>query len=199
MPNHDRKGRSKYLPGGYIHLDGYMLDCGAWKALSPYAQMLYVALKRRHRRDTGRRKSNNGKISFSRREAAETTGFCEAAIGNAFRNLIAKGFIKIIRDSAFNMKDARAREYALTEFGVGDAVATKDFMRWTPGKNKSRVRQTSPYGSAKQSRNPIWRVIRDGKTPATGPPNTPVNATHGSAKHTTSTYQAGYETVGRER
>ena len=61
MPNHDRKGRSKHLPGGYIHLDGYMLDCGAWKALSPYAQMLYVALKRRHRQYTGRRKSNNGK------------------------------------------------------------------------------------------------------------------------------------------
>ena len=49
MPKHNKTGRSKVVPGGYVRLDGYMLDSEAWKSLSPYARAVYIALKRRFR------------------------------------------------------------------------------------------------------------------------------------------------------
>ena len=141
MTKTNNTGRSKRIPGGYVRIEGYMLDSPAWKALSPYAQVLYMAIKRRFR-NRGKGKSNNGYISMSRREAAAATGRSEGAMGRAFHDLIEKGFIKITRKSAFNMKDARAREYALTEFPVGDNLATKEFMQWSPEKQNTGAPET---------------------------------------------------------
>ena len=98
----NKTGRSEKVPRGFVILDGYMLDSEAWKSLNPIARAVYIALKRRHRnRSNG--KSNNGYISMSRREAAQATGFSESAMRNAFPELIDKGFIKITRESSFNM------------------------------------------------------------------------------------------------
>ena len=150
MVSHNQTGRSKYTPGGYVKLDGHMLDSKAWKTLKPIARAVYIAIKRRHR-NRGNGKSNNRYISMSRREAAVHTGFSESAMRNAFPDLIEKGFIKITRESAFNMKNARAREYALTEFSVGDKLPTKDFLRWPPDKQNTGAPET-PDGCAGNTR-----------------------------------------------
>jgi hypothetical protein len=127
----NKRGRSERTPGGYVRLEGQMLDSAAWKALTPYAHDLYIAIKRRFRK-RGNGKSNNGYIPMSRRDAAAITGCSGGAMGRAFHDLIAKGFIKITRESEFNMKDTRAREYALSEFAVGDKFPTNEFLHWTP-------------------------------------------------------------------
>lgn len=151
MPRTNQKGRSKYKPGGYVKLDGYMLDSESWKALTPYARVVYIVLKRRFR-NRGNGKTNNGYISMSRREAAAETGFSESAMRNAFPDLIDKGFIKITRDSSFNMKDTRAREFALTEFSIGDRLPTKEFLRWLPEKQNTGVPET-PDGCSGNTRD----------------------------------------------
>ncbi len=107
MRSHNQKGRSKNTPRGYVNIQGPMMDSEAWKALTPYARCLYILLKRRHR-NYAHGKNNNGRIPLSRREAALEARFSESAVGNAFRDLVNKCFIKITRESAFSMKDTRA-------------------------------------------------------------------------------------------
>ena len=186
---HNKKGRSRTVPGGYVRLDGYMLSCDAWKALSPYARAVYIALKRRFR-NRGRGTTNNGYISMSRREAASETGLSESAMRNAFPDLIDKGFIKITRESAFNMKDARAREYAITEFSVGDKLPTKEFLRWSPEKQNTGAPET-PVGCAKRTRDPNSKAQNGGKKALTGAPETPVKHMNGCARNTTISYHRG--------
>ena len=186
MASHNQKGRSKGTPGGYVHLDGYMLDSDAWKALKPIARAVYIALKRRFR-SRGKGKSNNGYISMSRREAASQTGFSESAMHNAFPDLIEKGFIKITRESAFNMKDARAREYSLTEFPVGDRLPTKDFLRWLPEKQNTGAPET-PDGCVGNTRDTKPDNQKVHTVRSTGAPETPVTRGNGCAGRTTSNY-----------
>jgi hypothetical protein len=145
MPPRNKKSRSKKTPGGYVRLNRYVMRCDAWKALSPHARCLYLVLLDRHR-DYGRGKNNNGKIALSHREAMSGSGCSDRGIRKGFRDLIAKGFISIMKDSAFNMKAALAREYALTEYPIGDSLATKDFMRWTPDEEKNTVSNVNTTG-----------------------------------------------------
>lgn len=183
MPRNNQKGRSKNTLGGYVKIDGYMLDSEAWKALKPIARAVYIALKRRFR-NRGKGKSNNGYISMSRREASQETGFSESAMRNAFPDLIEKGFIKIKRESAFNMKDARAREYALTEFSVGDKLPTKDFLRWPPEKQNTGAPET-PDGCAGNTRDQNSKTPKPHTVRSTGAPDTPVKRGNGCAGNTT--------------
>ena len=37
----NKKGRSERTPGGWVRMEGQMLDCAAWKALTPYAHDLW--------------------------------------------------------------------------------------------------------------------------------------------------------------
>ncbi len=165
---HNRKGRSKRTPGGYVRLHRYVMRCNAWRALSPHAKCLYLVLLDRHR-DFGQGKNNNGKIALSHREAMSETGCSDRGIRKGFRDLIAKGFIRITRDSAFNIKVALAREYAITEYPLSDSLATKDFMRWTPDEEKnavSNVNTVSPKTGRTNcaiclSRCPLWTPITE--------------------------------------
>ena len=81
---------------------------------------------------------------------------------NAFPDLIEKGFIKITRKSSFNMKDARAREYALTEFPVGDKFSTKEFLRW-PSEKQNTGAQETPDGCAGNTRVANSKAQNGGK------------------------------------
>lgn len=150
---HNRKGRSKRTPGGYVRLQRYVMRCDAWRALSPHAKCLYLVLLDRHR-DFGQGKNNNGKIALSHREAMSETGCSDRGIRKGFSDLIAKGFIRIARDSAFNIKVALAREYAITEYPISDSLATKDFMRWTPDEEKNAVSNVNTVGVQCEHRKP---------------------------------------------
>ncbi len=192
----NKTGRSEKVPRGFVILDGYMLDSEAWKSLNPIARAVYIALKRRHRnRSNG--KSNNGYISMSRREAAQATGFSESAMRNAFPELIDKGFIKITRESSFNMKDTRAREYALTELPVGDNLSTKEFLRW-PQIQNTGARMT-PVGCADDTREINSSSPKAYSMRSTGARMTPVKGTHGCADGTTINYHRGRGSEGMEK
>ena len=175
------------MPGGWVRLDGYVLDSPAWKALKPIARAVYIAIKRRHR-NRANGKSNNGYISMSRREAAQETGFGESSMRRAFPDLIEKGFIKITRESKFNMKDTRAREYALTEFPVGDNLPTKEFLYWTPQIQITGARMT-PVGCSDDTREINSSSPKAHSMRSTGARMTPVKRSHGCSDDTTITNQ----------
>lgn len=127
-------GRDKH-PGRYLQLFKYMMDSPAWCDLKPTERALYVELARRYAGPG----SNNGRIYFSIRDAAEALHVGKTTAAEAFKSLQEHGFIVCMQLGAFSLKVRHATEWRLTEYAcdVTGALASKDFMRWVP-ENKSR-------------------------------------------------------------
>jgi DNA-binding transcriptional MocR family regulator len=87
--------------------------------------------------------SNNGKLGYSIREAATNLHIGTSTAKRALDNLQDRGFIVAIKKGAFSLKQRNSTEWRLTEFqcDVSNKLATKDFMLWTPDKNKTRYPQ----------------------------------------------------------
>lgn len=141
MPSrHNRKGRSKSGPP-FVRLPWFLLDCEAWRALTPAARAVYLEVARRYNG------SNNGFLGLSVREAAERCRINKDTASRALEALRVAGFIECITPGGFSRKDRHASEWRLTiercdRSGNGP---TKAFMRWRPippGEGKTR----SPSG-----------------------------------------------------
>jgi len=88
---------------------------------------------------------NNGYISFSVREMMSRLNCSKDTAGKAIISLIEHGFIAVTEDSAFNVKDRKARRFALTDIDVinknnGHKIpSTNKWRKWKPAvddKNK---------------------------------------------------------------
>lgn len=94
----------------YFQLHHYMLKTDAWKALSAAARAVYIQLGARYKG------SNNGKIAFSVRDAAEECGLAKDTANRAFKELIALGFIEETNHGSLSRKTRIASEWRLTAF-----------------------------------------------------------------------------------
>ena len=101
-----------------------MTGCAAWLTLSGNATKLLLAVWRRHNG------TNNGEIAFAVRES-EPIGLTKDQASRAFKELVARGFLKMHRDSAFTVKKREARTWELTAECCGGKPASKDFMKWS--------------------------------------------------------------------
>ncbi len=112
----------------------WMVASAAWKAASVYERCLYMELKQRYNGQ------NNGDIALSHREAMHALNCSNKPVAEAFRGLIAKGFIKVAVEGSFNWKakapGGRSTRWILTELAVDhperSLVPTKEFMQWRP-------------------------------------------------------------------
>lgn len=124
----DRTGRS-IAEGRFIKLDHWLFDSPAYRSLSAVERGLYAELKRCY---TG---YNNGELYLAVRDAAARLHVGKSTAAEAFHKLEHRGFIRLNRLGAFNLKsDARrgmASTWILTEYEYADQLATKDFMRWS--------------------------------------------------------------------
>lgn len=127
---HDRKGRSR-KGERFVKLEHWMLKSEAWRSLTPPARALYVELAQRYNG------LNNGEISMAVREAARLIHVAKDTVSKAFRELLAKGFIRSNVPGDFNWKIRHATTWFLTQHPVGDIAATKEFMRWSPAKSEA--------------------------------------------------------------
>jgi hypothetical protein len=93
LPKTDKTGRSK-SGDKFARLFLVTLRSPAWRALSPYAQRLYPWLLLEW---GGPRANNNGRISFSVRQAADVLGSHTETARKAFLDLQAKGFLVVKR------------------------------------------------------------------------------------------------------
>ncbi len=125
----DPHGRNK---GRFVQIPHSLLDCAAFKYLSPRAWKLLTGIWRRHNG------SNNGKISFSSREAMILLGCGTVQVTAAFRELEDAGFIICQCQSSFNTKSRRAREWWLTAEPRDGQPATREFLRATQKKHSAR-------------------------------------------------------------
>jgi hypothetical protein len=145
----ERGSKREKQHGPYVRLPEWLLSCEAWQSLDGNSKALYVELARRYRGPN----TNNGKIAYSIREAGAALHVGKNVANRCFVALLDRGFIKVSKNSGFNVKGRMAREWLLTEFpddtmGVANA-ATKEFMRWEPPPHagvriSSRVRSSHP-------------------------------------------------------
>src|SRR3954470_20610339 len=107
MTKKQRGPKREKLHGPYVRLPEYLLACPAWRSMNCQTRMLYVEMARRYRGPN----SNNGKIAYGIREAAAALGISRATTARCFNTLIKRGFIKVTRNSGFNIKGRVSREW----------------------------------------------------------------------------------------
>jgi hypothetical protein len=99
----------------------------AWKAMSPYARVVYCALKSRY----GHKIRNNGRIYLSTRDGAEEMGFNDKTIARSLRELQHYGFIVMTEPGCLGVNGrGKAPHWRLTELGYMTDPPTKDFLKW---------------------------------------------------------------------
>jgi DNA-binding transcriptional MocR family regulator len=140
---HNATGRNTGEPR-HIRLYHWLMQTPAWRSLDAIARAIYVEIASRYAGPG----SNNGRIPYSVREAAESLRIGKTTAGRAFERLQQRGFIVSMKKGAFSLKVRHATEWRLTEFpcDVTHALESKDFIRWVPG-NSERGPVTDPKGT----------------------------------------------------
>src|SRR4051794_40359891 len=110
----------------------YLQDSQAWKSLGAIPRAVYLDMAKRYNG------SNNGRIGYSIRCAVDELSIGNATAKRALDGLQDHGFIVAIKRGHFSVKVRLASEWRLTQYAFNNDLATKDFMSWTPDKNKTR-------------------------------------------------------------
>src|SRR5262249_4681723 len=126
----------------FVQLFHWMLDSPAWKDLDAKARAIYVELTKRYNG------SNNGRIGYSARQAAQDLGISKDTAARTLRSLERHGFIVVEKRGAFHCKIRQGREYRLAclegEGGnkLGGKLGNKEFMRLV-----AEIQKTVPCGN----------------------------------------------------
>lgn len=132
----------------HLRLHHYLLRSAAWRALDCYARAALVELYAIYNGE------NNGELGMSERRLSGLLNCSRSTARAALRQLVAHGFLKVSVRGSFHRKVSHATEWTLTEFPVGRALPSKDFMRWTPTEQArsefSRVCEIDPAGIARR-------------------------------------------------
>lgn len=128
MANVNAKGRRK--TPHFVMLRHDIIDSPAYRSLSPRAKAVYIQLLRLYNG------SNNGYINLGCRDAGELCNIGKNTAGFSFQELIEKGFIKIGKDSSFNVKSRKSRSWILTHYHCNNAPPTNEWRKWKPASKK---------------------------------------------------------------
>src|SRR6476659_5800388 len=71
-----RNGKKKVFDGQFVGITAVVLDSPAWKAMSPHARLVYIAIKR----NWDHQNNNNGHLYLAVRKGAEKTGFSKNTV-----------------------------------------------------------------------------------------------------------------------
>jgi len=139
MKKAHRHHKGKKEPN-FIMLRHDIFDSPAYRDMKPNAR---GALNEVMRRFNG---FNNGYISFSVREMAMSLNIGRDTAGKAIASVIEHGFIKVTENSGFNVKDRKARRFALTFVtieikGNGHKILpSNEWRKWKPApKDKNKI------------------------------------------------------------
>jgi hypothetical protein len=123
----NRTGRST-KPPRHVRLYHWLMETPAWRSLNGNQRAIYIDIAARYAGEG----SNNGRIPYSIREAAENLRIGKSTAARCLRVLQERGFIVAMTKGAFSRKVRHATEWRLTEFqcDVSDKLATKEFASW---------------------------------------------------------------------
>jgi hypothetical protein len=151
-----RNSRDKLQP--HTMLFRYMQDSQAWKSLGAIPRAVYLDIAKRY---FG---TNNGRIGYSIRCAVSELHIGVATAKRALDDLQDRGFIVAMKRGAFSLKQRHASEWRLTQYGCNNDLATKDFMTWTPDKNKTRYPQRNRTVSVAEPIGSCSGTVSDSNT-----------------------------------
>lgn len=133
-------GRSKSDP--FVRLHRGVTGSAAWRSLSCEARALLVEIWTRHNG------SNNGRISFSHREARESLHIGGSRVRRAFDELQERGFIVARRKASFDWKQGggrgQATEWQITAEPCNSNPATHQYRGYRNQNAAPEVTQTAP-------------------------------------------------------
>lgn len=152
------KGR---IEGAFVPMLIDTMSAAAWRAMSPPARVLYVALKSRY----GFKAKNNGRIYLSVRQAAKETGLNKNMLARSFRELQYYGFIIQTNPGCLGVDGrGKAPHWRLTELGYMTDPPTRDFLRWdgeifheqkSPAYYKRQQRRLVRLRTGSKKQNPV--------------------------------------------
>ncbi len=116
------KGRNAYEP--FVKLTSNLLASPAWIEASPEAHSLYIAIRKRYNG------TNNGKLSFSCREAAIVIHSGKNTANNKLKELVEHGLIKQAIKGRF--RNRWASTWILTNEVLDGQPATHEWKLWKP-------------------------------------------------------------------
>jgi hypothetical protein len=178
MSRHKDKGR---IEGPFVPMLIPTMESAAWKAMSPYARVVYYALKTRY----GHKIRNNGRIYLSTRDGAEETGFHKDTIVRSLRELQHYGFIVMTESGCLGVNGrGKAPHWRLTELGYMHEPPTKDFLKWD---GELFYEQKSPKYYTRKKQNPVLQE----RTVCPTAPDIPVSYRTGQLPDKVS-YNAGH-------
>ena len=114
----------------FIQLFYFMLESEAWKDLNAVERAIYLEVTRRYNG------TNNGRIGYSARTAADELKISKDTAARALRSLETHRFVVTEKRGAFHCKVRHASEYRLTIYEsdivttYAERLATKECMRW---------------------------------------------------------------------
>ena len=106
-----------------------ILKSDVWLSCKPAARAVWIGLTMRF---FG---TNNGRIAYSCRDAAEHAGIGKNTAATALMQLREVGLIECVTESNFDSRKKLAREWALTHIPVDGRPASG---KWKKYKNKSQ-------------------------------------------------------------
>lgn len=93
-----RKKRGRSLSSRYVALYHYVLNSPAWKSLDVYERAIYVHILSKY----GGPGSNNGRLIYSCRMAADEHGISKDKAAKSLERLVDRGFVLPTRKGGFN-------------------------------------------------------------------------------------------------
>jgi hypothetical protein len=138
MVKANRKGRSKSSVGRFIMLPHYLLNSLAWRSLDPNQRCTFIEVLARFNG------SNNGRLGMSARTLSLALNKSRTTCSRALKILCERGFLEVVKRSAFSVKSKLASEYRITSHrcDVTGKFPSKAFMKWIPENN------TRPHSKA---------------------------------------------------
>lgn len=148
----------------HVRLYHWLMNTAAWQSLNGNQRAIYIEMAARYA-GAG---SNNGKLHYSVREAADTLHIGKTTAARDLKILQERGFIVCEIAGGFNRKVRHASTWRLTEFPCDvkhTLSGSKEFARWCPEIHSTVPTQnsmgpvTGQYGTcrgtdvAKMSRN----------------------------------------------
>lgn len=147
-----KRKASKIIPGRFLAMPNYILDCPAYKALPPLARCIYWHLHRL----AGVAGEKNGEVFYSVRNAAEDHGVANNTANHAFDHLQAKGFIVPERIGHLGIEGrGKATTWRLTHFKI-----EKDFLKWSEGCDFPVAKKQNPVSTIK---TPLSQPLRQSR------------------------------------
>jgi hypothetical protein len=159
--NRRMKDKGKLPP--FVPLLKDTIASPAWRAMSPSARCVYIALKQKYSSNF----KNNGRLYLSVRHAAKEVGVNKDTAARSFREIEHYGFGVITSGACLGVDGrGKAPHWRLTELGYMTEPPTRDFLRWDgtafpPSKNRipsekfgHRVRKTRTVVSEKFGQSP---------------------------------------------